>query len=189
MKRMISLLLTLALFMTMSVPAFAVDTTETDEDSLLIDLNALDLSESIRIEKTIFDENGNEVTIGLSYTPEEPQVQPYWSKDYEATESTWTAYYNGFIINNMSYEFDVSKSGSHWKISNARNLTASHILATIENKSLTINRAISTPSYPAEVMGMCTVNLIETEIGTLRTWDAWIKSEITDDGVLTISGN
>ena len=55
MKRMISLLLTLALFMTMSVPAFAVDTTEPDEDSLLIDLNALDLSEIIRIEKTIFD--------------------------------------------------------------------------------------------------------------------------------------
>ena len=85
-------------------------------------------------------------------------------------------------------DYDVSRSGSHWKISNARNLKAHCILSTIKDKSLTINRSTSTSTYPAEVMGMCTVELIDTPIGHVMSIDAWIKTTISDSGTLTVSG-
>ena len=112
-----------------------------------------------------------------------------WSHSYEATVGTWTSYFDGSIIDGMSYQYDVSRSGTHWKISNARNHVAYCILSTIRDKSLTINRAVSTSTYPAEVMGMCTVEVIDTPIGNLMTVDAWIKTTISDSGVLTVSGN
>ena len=62
-------------------------------------------------------------------------------------------------------------------------------MSSIKDKSLTINRSTSTSTYPAEVMGMCTVEFIDTAIGHLISIDAWIKTTITDNGILTVSGN
>jgi hypothetical protein len=89
----------------------------------------------------------------------------------------------------MQYDFDVSRSGSHWKISNGRNLVAHAIISTIEGKSLKINRATSTSAYAAEIMGTCTIKVLDTPIGSAATIDAWIKTTINDSGTLTVSGN
>ena len=87
----------------------------------------------------------------------------------------------------MSYDFDVSMSGSHWKISNARNLIVGMPLTQISNKSLVIGRSISAIGMPAEVTGSCT---LKRSVGVYNsTIDAWIKTTVSDDGVLTVSGN
>lgn len=190
MRKITSLLLALVLVLSMCIPAFAAEVvTDTDEATIVVDMNNIDVSQPYEITKEFVNDRGETVTLRAVYTPAEPTAVPMWSHSYEATVGTWTSYFDGSIIDGMSYQYDVSRSGTHWKISNARNHVAHCILSTIRDKSLTINRAVSTPTYPAEVMGMCTVEVIDTPIGNLMTVDAWIKTTISDSGVLTVSGN
>ncbi len=190
MKKITSLLLALVLVFSMCIPVFATEVvTDTDEATIVVDMNNIDVSQPYEITKEFVNDRGETVTLRAVYTPAEPTAVPMWSHSYEATVGTWTSYFDGSIIDGMSYQYDVSRSGTHWKISNARNHVAHCILSTIRDKSLTINRAVSTPTYPAEVMGMCTVEVIDTPIGNLMTVDAWIKTTISDSGVLTVSGN
>lgn len=160
-----------------------------DESAIVVDMNEIDITKPYEITKETINSRGETVTLKAVYTPAKPSIIPMWSHEYTASSGTWRSYYDGSIISGMSYEYDVSKYGTHWKISNARNLLAHAVLSTIRDKSLTINRSISAPSYPAEVMGVCTVDFIDTPIGHVVSMDAWIKTTISDGGTLTISGN
>ncbi len=54
---------------------------------------------------------------------------------------------------------------------------------------MSINRSILSANYPAEIMGVCTVQVMDTSIGAVATIDAWIKTVISASGKLTVSGN
>lgn len=194
MKKFISCFLACVVIMSCATTAFAADVNTSsneqhDATAIVVDMNNIDVTKPCEITKEFKNDRGETVTLRAVYTPAEPTAVPMWSHDYEATVGTWTSYFDGSIIDGMSYEYDVSRSGSHWKISNARNLMAHCILSSIKDKSLTINRSTSTSTYPAEVMGMCTVEFIDTAIRHLISIDAWIKTTITDNGILTVSGN
>lgn len=152
-------------------------------------MNDIDVTQPYEITKEYVNDRGETVTIKAVYTLAEPTAVPMWSHDHDATVGTWASFYDGSFMDAMSYEYDVSKSGSHWRIYKARNLTVRCLLSTIKDKSLTINRSTSTSTYPAEVMGMCTIELMDTPIGHVASVDTWIKTTISDSGTLTVSGN
>ncbi len=195
MKKFISSMFACLIVMGYTTTAFAAydlsnEEVITDNDTaIVVDMNDIDVTKPHEITKEYVNDHGETVTLRAVYTPVDPTVAPMWSNKYDATVGTWTSYYDGGILNGMSYDYDVSKSGSHWKISNARNLTAHCILSSITDKSLTINRSTSTSVYPAEVIGICTVEFIDTPIGHVSSIDAWIKTTISDRGTLTVSGN
>lgn len=178
----------------MNIVAFAAEPSVKDEKNVEFEVDMdsenFDISEPYEVKKEIVNDNGDTVVIGAIYTPN-PEYNPNlrWSSTKNASVGTWTSYYDGGIACSMRYDFDVSRSGSHWKISNGRNLTASALLSTIEGKSLKINRSTSTSSYAAEIMGTCTVKVLDTQIGSAATIEAWIKTVINDSGKLTVSGN
>lgn len=174
--------------------AFAQEIPITDENhnELNIDMNSdcFDVTQPYEVSKTIVNDDGEKIVIGAIYTPNQdynPKLR--WSSTKNASVGTWTSYYDGGIACSMSYSFDVSRSGSHWKISNGRNLVANALLSTIESKKLSINRSISSANYPAEIMGVCSIKVLDTPIGSAATIDAWIKTVISDSGKLTVSGN
>lgn len=196
MKKILCSLLACVMLFGTSTVAFAAESTpagvpEDNDACIVVDFNEMDMTKPFEISTQYVNEQGETITIGAIYTPNEDweEITPMWSHDYEATVGTWTSYFDGSIIDGMSYQYDVSRSGSHWKISNARNFLAHCVLSTVRDKQLTINRATSTSSSPAEVMGICTVDVIDTPIGHVMSMDAWIKTTITDGGTLTVSGN
>lgn len=191
-KKILSLLVLVSMLLGSSMSVFAAPESPVDvEDSQIeVDMDSFDITQPYEISKQYTDEDGNVVTIGAIYEPK-PSIQPLikWNKTYKASVGTWTSYYDGSIVASMRYTFDVSRSGSHWKISNGRNLSANALLSTIEGKRLSINRSISTATYPAEIYGECTIKVLDTPIGSAATLDAWIKTTISDSGTLTVCGN
>lgn len=171
------------------------DVSNNSESAIVIDLSEVDLTKPYKVEKQFINEYGDEVTIGAVYTPQkntEEKITPFsreWSHQYQATEGTWTSYYDGSILSQMQYTFDVSKSGDHWMISNGRDFYVSMLITNILNKNLRINRSISSFGMPAEITGSCTLRIGDSPLGTISTIDAWIKTTVSDDGVLTVSGN
>ena len=147
------------------------------------------------MEKQYINDFGVTITIGAVYIPAEEtgEIVPFgaeeWSHSYQASEGTWTSYYKGVLIGEMNYDFDVSFTGKHWRISNARNLMVSAMVSEVLDKLLVINRDESYGTLPAEVMGSCTLKFINTPIGPVRTLQPWIKTTISDSGKLTVCGN
>lgn len=195
MNKVIKTLLSVILLVTMlsnSLVVFA-DTKEFSESlQITVNMDSFDITKPYEISKQYTDEEGNIVTVGAVYRPNpDYQVVPFstWSESYDATVGTWTSYYDGGIACSMSYDFDVDRSGSHWKISNGRNLSVHAVLSTIESKSLTINRSVSTSIYPAEIFGTTTLKVLDTPVGSAATIEAWVKTTVSDSGTLTVSGN
>lgn len=192
-KKMTTIILVCSMLWGNVSTAYAQEFPITEENNeVTVDMNSdcFDVTQPYEVSKTIVNDDGKNIVIKAIYTPNEdynPTLR--WSSTKNATVGTWTSYYDGGIACSMSYSFDVSRSGSHWKISNGRNLVASAILSTIKNKKLSINRSISSANYPAEIMGVCTVQVMDTSIGAVATIDAWIKTVISDSGKLTVSGN
>jgi len=191
-KKFIGVVLSILLVGCNSVAAFAEENHgyEGEEAATIeVNFNEIDINKPYETSCEFVNDNGEQVTLRLVYTPEkEHNSMLRWSKEYDAKVGGWKAYYDG-ITTEMSYEFDMSKSGSHWKVSNARNHIASAALSSIKNKKLVVNRAISTKTYPAEIMGSCDVEILDTAIGHLMTVNAWIKTTVSDSGIVKISGN
>lgn len=141
-----------------------------------LDLNSMDFSKAFTIEETIIDENGIEVVVGLSFEPsKESEFQTTaGSKTYKASTGTWRAYYKGGIIASMEYRFDVSKSGSQWKISNGRDLSYHALFTKFSKEKLVINRSKSTSTYPAEIRGSVYAQFFDTGwVGTIYSGTAY----------------
>ncbi len=155
-----------------------------------IDMNKLDLALPITITKEQTKDNGEVVIITSKYTPNKNYNSNILLKDTtgNATVGSWKTTVSN-IAGSMSFEYDLSKSGSSWKISNARNFSLSVVLSTISNKSLTINRSTSTASYPAEVYANADINVLDTTWGSGATVNAWIKVTVSNSGVITTTHN
>ena len=183
-KRLVSMLLALAMCMGLAVPAVAVDvnSSSTVASELSVSANEIDMSMPYHYSKT-FLENGQEVTIGVRY---EPAAQTRsGSKSDPASEGVWTSYYNSPILS-MSYKYGLEKSGSHWKVSNARDHRYSAIGYSTSNPSLKIARSISTASFPAEINASVQYTLI-TDL--LFTSTGVVNTTVSDDGIVTVSWN
>ena len=82
----------------------------------------------------------------------------------------------------MDYRFDLSKSGSQWKISNARDLNTYCVGGTVEDESLAIGRATSTSSKAAEVTGSMRANVV----GGVGTLSFALRTEVFNGEVSTV---
>lgn len=168
-----------------------------NSEAIVLDFDKMDMSKPFQIEKQYTNDQGEKVTVGVIYTPapkedSKADASPFswiWSHTYDATEGTMTSYYDGSIISQMRYTYDLSKPAQHWVISNPRDLFVGALITDISNKSLVVNRSVSAIGKPAEITGSCTLRIGQTPIGAVSTVDAWIKTTISDDGKLTVSGN
>lgn len=103
--------------------ALAADSPE-QRQTFSVDLNNFDESQPYS-ETLHFEKDGQPVTVTLSYTP--PLTRD------PATEGTWKS--DAFWgVAGMDYRFDLSKSGSQWKISNARDLNTYCVGGTVEDE-------------------------------------------------------
>lgn len=149
--------------------AFANDSFHAEKFSL--NLNEFDKSQPY-VETIHFEKDGEPGWIKLTYTPA-------LTRD-AATEGTWKS--EAFwVVAGMSYSFDLSKSGSEWKISNARDLSVNCVGGTVQDQSLSINRSVSSASKPAEVTGKMTCNVI----GDLGSVTFMLKTKVQNGEVTT----
>lgn len=130
LKKALGLLVALSLMVVGSAfSALAADSPE-QRQTFSVDLNNFDESQPYS-ETLHFEKDGQPVTVTLSYTP--PLTRD------PATEGTWKS--DAFWgVAGMDYRFDLSKSGSQWKISNARDLNTYCVGGTVEDESLAIDR-------------------------------------------------
>lgn len=182
-NKIMSLTLALIMCLSLSIPAFAVSAEDTNNpsESISVDIQSIDTTRPHHYSKT-FNNNGEEATIELIY---EPSVQTRsGSSETPASEGTITTKYTGVI--SMSFKFDLSRSGSQWKISNARDHTYSALFTNFSDPSLKITRAVSTNSYPAEVNSSVQASLV-AEVIYSTTW--LLSATVSSDGIITTYWN
>lgn len=144
-----------------------------------IGLNSMNLSKSFSETTQYTDENGTPVVITVSYTPA-PATRG--SSTATASSGTWTSKATYGVIS-MSYQFNLSKSGSEWKITNGRNLNYSGVLCSFSNPRLRISRSVSTSSSPAEINGSVTAKTAVNSAVCLLT------TKISHSGTVTTIWN
>jgi len=161
-----------------------VDATYETSDEINIDviLDDIDLSQPYSKTEYHTDEDGNEITLTLDFTPA-PQTRGSSSND--ASVGTWTSSYSD-ATTSMSYKFDVSKSGTQWTISNARTHLYSGLFCTFSDPSLTISRATSTSSFPAEINATVGVSFFDNGWIHIYSTVWWMTTKITSDGTMTL---
>lgn len=149
-----------------------------------IDLNEVDLNESFSLTENYTDSNGTLITIISEF---EPCPQTRGSSTSTASVGSWKSSVTyGYI--EMSYEFDLSKSGSQWKISNGRNFYYSGYFCTFSNPSLKIARAVSTSTYPAEIDAAVTASVGTSSINTGDTV-CLLNTKVSSSGTVTTTWN
>lgn len=132
------------------------------------------------------DAEGNPYTIGMRYTPSD-NITPLSGGSSDSVKvypDTWTASYDGMAIN-MSYDFDVEKSGTHWKISNPRNHQYSGWFTTFSDAKLSISRATSAASFPAEINASAEAKIFDNMWIQIKSATCLLWTKITDGGLIT----
>lgn len=146
------------------------------------DLNLLDLSMPYSETTQYTDEQGKLCTLTLNFTP---APQNRGSSTNNASVGTWTSSFTAGIIN-MSYTFDLSKSGSQWVISNARNHKYSGAFMTFSNASLYISRSTSTASFPAEINASVFVSVFDNQWFVISQSTATMYTTVSSSGTMTL---
>lgn len=186
MKKFLSVFLAASMIVCVSVPALANEPTISTDSALEINYNEIDASKPYEISREFVNSEGEEVTVGLIFTPSVNNGARGSSTD-QASVGTWKSYYDGVTVN-LSYEFDMNKSGTHWNVSNMRHFNASSAIARISDKEYQIDRATSTARYPAELYASCMLEILDTGIvGPIATTNPWLKTTVSDAGVVTTS--
>jgi hypothetical protein len=148
-----------------------------------IDLGSFDYGMYYQENHHFVDSDGNPVEIELSYTP---SVTPTGSTTNDATVGTWTSSYNAVIVN-MSYRFDVGRSGAQWTISNGRDHAYSGLFTRYKNPSLKITRGTSTAIYPAEINARVEWEKFDNQwVGPLASGSSTMRTEINSAGKMTL---
>lgn len=171
LKKALGLLVALSLMVVGSAfSALAADSPE-QRQTFSVDLNNFDESQPYS-ETLHFEKDGQPVTVTLSYTP--PLTRVLLLKERG----------NRCILGcrRYGYRFDLSKSGSQWKISNARDLNTYCVGGTVEDESLAIGRATSTSSKAAEVTGSMRANVV----GGVGTLSFALRTEVFNGEVSTV---
>jgi hypothetical protein len=184
-KRTLAIVLSFVMIITTSLTAFATEETPdtTDDIVVAVVLDDIDFSQAYSTTEYSVDEDGNTITLTLSYVP---ALQPRGSTSNPASVGTWTSSYTAGIIN-MSYKFDVSRSGTQWQISNARTHLYSGLFCTFSDPDLTISRAVSTASFDAEINATVTCLLFDNAWIPLFSSVWWMTTTISSGGTMTLS--
>ncbi len=151
---------------------------ESEDIIATINLSELDFNNPYVEVNEFIDENGNTVTITNTYVPDNLTKG---SSTNNASSGTWTSLYVGAIT--MSYKFDLSKSGSSWKISNAREHLYGGLVTQFTDPVLRISRVTSTSSYPAEVYAT-----VHTKT-TILSSTCLLRTSVNNNGVMTTYWN
>lgn len=153
MKKLLSTILSLTLLFALSVPAFAAEQpTTTPAPAITVDLDNIDLTQPYSDTTVVYTDDNTPVTLTMEFTPA-PQTRG--SSTNDASVGTWTSHYND-PISSMSYEFDLEKSGSQWKMTNARSHSYSGVLMSFSNPSLKISRSVYPPTpFLAKLTLLC----------------------------------
>ena len=189
-KKITGIVLSLAMVLGLSVTAFAAEpdnsTLSAPETSIAIDtdLGEYDLTKPFTVTKEYTDENGTPIVITSKFTPA-PATRG--SSTTTASVGSWESHATYGVIG-MSYEFDLTKSGTHWKISNGRNFTYYGVLVTFTDPKLTITRSISSSSFPAEIDGTVTGTVSAGGI-TAGSSVCMLNTKVSDSGVVTTTWN
>lgn len=162
-----------------------------------VDLNGVDLTKESNFEqKIVLDEQDNNfIEISSSFVPFEndsPTTRDY-SYDYKiALEGVWstktTFYYKGVFMYELSYDYDLSRSGTSWKITNGRNYKSLVTLADKTDNTLTINRAISVGNFPAEIYGSTAIRVHANNILNLASYTASLTNTVSSTGQVIAKG-
>lgn len=146
-----------------------------------VNLDSLDLSKPYTETKEYKDAEGNPYTIEMKFTPNTITTQG--TSTNAAYAGTWTSYFKGGILN-MSYQFDLSKSGSQWVISNARNHDYNGLFMTFSNAKLYISRAKSTASFPAEVNASVDISVFDNQWVKLYNSKGIMYTQVDSGGTM-----
>ncbi len=191
MKKIISAIIISTVLMSTSVFANEVSNSKTNQsievqnfsnaEKVIAtkDVSKLDLDKPYIEINEFTDENGDIVTITNTYVPNKLTKG---SSTNTASSGIWTSRCTTGIMS-MSYRFDLSKSGSSWKISNAREHLYSGLLTEFTNPLLKISRATSTSSYPAEVYATVQVEFAGSSSTCL------LRTSISNNGIMTTYWN
>ncbi len=187
MRKFIVFLSVLIFSFSFSSLVFAQDSTIQDQDlivqhSTMRDLNEIDLSEPYYEVNEYVDENGNIYTITNEFEPIVANTKGTSTEN--ASVGTWTTSYNGIV--RMSFKWDLTKSGSSWKISNAREHLYSAPLSSFQDPVLEISRSLSTSSFPAEVYATVQANMIDGYVYS-STW--LLRASVSQGGIVTTYWN
>lgn len=184
LKKLYGVLITVFLTINTVMPVFASANSEPllppkSHVIMETDLNGMDISKPFSTTENFRDMNGIPVAIVITYSPA-PQTRG--SSTTTASSGTWTSKASYGAIS-MSYQFDLAKSGSEWRISNGRNLNYSGVLCTFSNPNLSISRSVSTSTVPAEINGSVTGKTAVNSAVCLLT------TKISHNGMVTTSWN
>jgi len=143
-----------------------------------VDLDNFDFNQSISEEVSYRNDDGEWVSKGISFTP---SLNARASSN-AASVGAWRSWYNTGVVS-MSYWFDVSRSGTQWKMSNARDHQYSGLLTSFSSPSLRITRATSTNSSPAQI----DASVVARALGVSTTWK--MQTTINSSGTMRLTHN
>ena len=182
MKKFLSIILSLAMIFTLSTTAFAAEPADNRVPLMTVDLEEVDFTEPFTQTVQVETDDETPATFTLEFTPK-PQTRG--SSSNEAHTGTWTSHYESGIFN-MSYQFDLEKSGTQWKMSNPRNHMYSGLFTSFSNPSLKIVRSVSTNTFPCEIDANVTATYFDNQWITIAT-DTWFMyTTVTHDGTMTV---
>ncbi|PKM54607.1 MAG: hypothetical protein CVV00_07465 [Firmicutes bacterium HGW-Firmicutes-5] len=144
-----------------------------------INLNKIDLSKSYTHTKFVVGIDGEKATITSTFIPADKEN----TRSSTATVGTWKSTFR-FGLLNMSYKYDLSKYGTHWKISNLRSVTAGGLFTIVSNIDSDITRAISTSSFSAECEVSCDAVFFDNQWITIGSGHFVYVTTVTDSGIV-----
>lgn len=152
----------------------------TQENKMVLDLNEIDLTQSFSKTETFSLPSGDLVTITNQFSPN-PLTRGSETKD--AVVGTWRAEMS-YGVFSMSYRYDLSHPDG-WEISNARDLSTTAAGGTVDDRSLSIGRATSTPSFPATLTGSAVVRFFDVGDIPPLTVTYNLRTSVSHDGKVT----
>lgn len=91
-----------------------------------------------------------------------PAPKTRGSSTTTASTGTWTSHAQ-LADWYISYQFDLEKSGSQWKMSNGRNFKYTGTIIGFSNADLSISRSVSTNTFPCEINGTVRANHFDNQ--------------------------
>ena len=192
-KSLAGLALSVIMLVATSTTAFASESLSstkpvTTSVSLNADLESIDFTEPFSDTTVVYDDNGQPITMTLSFVPA-PQTRG--SSTNDAYAGTWTSEVDYGIIQ-MSYKFDLAKSGSQWKISNGRDPQPGgkdFMSGKFSNDSLKISRSTSTNVYPCEINAKVDADVFDNAWLPLYSGTWLMTTTVNSGGTMTLTWN
>lgn len=190
LKSLSGFALSVIMLVAMSATAFASESAPNAKPvstpvSINTDLESIDFTEPFSDTKVVYDNNGEPITMTLNFVPA-PQAKG--SSTNDAYAGTWTSEVDYGIIQ-MSYKFDLEKSGSQWKMSNGREHQYRGLFCKFSNDSLKISRSTSTSTYPCEINAKVDADVFDNTWVPLYSGTWIMTTTVNSGGTMTLTWN